>query len=829
MTPRPVKIDLAAHIAKLRAQEEAAPTKSKQADNTILFWGTAADKNYLPQLKSCVGSCTTFLRLEEVTTLTTVQIYCKQKRITRVISSSISLLKKLLHWDKRAAPSLADYAGSYFTIPGLSDKEPEIEVVFIQPLKQLVTVPYGKFMATRIISKLTKPEKWYTPTPFVGFDLITASNEASAYTTLSNCFLICIDIETFKENATIRCLSYTGFFYTDAGNIKSYSCVLPLDNDYALAIMRKWNWELQAPKIMQGGMYDIAYLSRYNAPVYNYLFDTCTLFHCWYSELPKNLGFLNSFFIREAVYWKDLSKTNDLHEYYRYNALDTWGTGNCWLAMLLEAPQWAVQNYLLEFPLIFPCHMAEMRGIHRDMETLAIAKAEQDTIIEEATTSLNTILDVPAGESFNVNSPKQMKSMLRVLGCSDLPSADAKNLAKARFRHPFNARIINLVLQVRKARKLVSTYITPGKEFSCLDGTGSRILFALKPHGTDTSRLTSSEHHFWCGLQIQNIPRGPAVKRTFKADPGFLFAEVDLEQAESRDTGYISGDAQLIENVEHSPDFHCSNAASFFGVPFEEMYDIATGKVLNKPLRQLGKPINHGANYNMGPYVLIDTMGEEKIVLAKKLLGLPRFWTYMQVAEYLLEQFHKTYPGIKKVFYTGVVEEILTTRMLRSTAVHWHWTETGSVKQAQLDSEEEYKNRCKNYERSYKEVGGAWTRYCFADPSKSKRALNSYIAHPPQSLNAQTLNKAYLSVFHDIANNPKHAPNFKLLPQIHDSILFQYRIGHEYLCQMVKERMEIPLTLRGYDGVIRTFVVPAGIKSGKHLEKGVAEYWSETE
>ena len=811
------KLNLAAHIAKLRAQEEAAPKKS--ADNAILFWGTAADKNYLPQLKSCVGSCTTFLRLEEVTTLTTIQIYCKQKRITRVISSSVSLLKKLLHWDKRAAPSLASYAGSYFTIPPFKEGDDEIEVVFIQPLKQLVTVPYGKFMATRIISKLTKPEKWYTPTTFTGFTILTASNEADWFDVLSSAKLICIDIETFKENATIRCLSYTGFMYTK-GSWTSHSLVLPLDSDYNLLVMRKWNWELQAPKIMQGGMYDIAYLSRYNAPVYNYLYDTCTLFHCWYAELPKDLGFLNSFFIREAVYWKDLAHTNDLHEYYRYNALDTWGTGNCWLAMLLEAPQWAVQNYLLEFPLIFPCHMAEMRGIDRDMETLAIAKAEQDTIIADATVSLNTILDIPAGEDFNVNSPKQMKSMLRILGCSDLPSTDAKNLAKARFRHPFNARIINLILRVRKARKLVSTYITPGKEFSRLDGTGSRILFALKPHGTDTSRLASSEHHFWCGLQVQNIPRGPAVKRTFKADPGFLFAEVDLEQAESRDTGYISGDAQLIENVEHSPDFHCSNAASFFGVPFEEMFDIATGKVLNKPLRQLGKPVNHGANYNMGPYVLIDTMGEEKILLAKQLLGLPRFWTYMQVAEYLLEQFHKTYPNIKKVFYAGVVEEILTTRKLTSTAVHHSW---------ELPATKIPRTNEALYDRDYRAAGGAWTRYCFADPSKSKSALNSYIAHPPQSLNAQTLNKSYLSVFHDIANNPKYAPNFKLLPQIHDSILFQYRIGHEYLCEMVKERMEIPLTLKGYDGVIRTFVVPAGIKSGKHLPSGIAEYWSETE
>ena len=791
------------------------------AQDAILFWGTSHDKQYLPQLKGCVGSATTFLRLEPVTTLTQVSMYCSAKKITRVISTSTSLLKKLLHWDRRKEPSLSNYAGSYFKLAPFKPGEPEIEIVFMQPLKQLVTVPYGKFMAERVVNKLTRKDKWYKPTSFPGFDIINASNELSSFHLLSKCFAICIDIETFKENATIRCLSYTGFFITEVGNIKSYSCVLPLDSEYALAIMRKWNWELKAPKIFQNGKYDIAYLTRYSAPVYNYLYDTANFFHGWYSELPKDLGFLNSFFIREAVYWKDLAETNDLHEYYRYNALDTWGTGNCFLAMLYEAPAFAVQNYLLEFPLTFPCHLSEMTGIDRDMSTFTIAKEQQQEIIDRDLAKLNTILGVPAGENFNVKSPIQMKAVLKILGCTDLKSADEKNLKKARFRHPFNARIINLVINIRKARTLISNYLTEGKEMSRQDGTGSRFLYSLNPHGTDSSRLASKSHHFWCGDNIQKIPRGGIVKQTFKADPGFLLAEVDLEQAESRDTAYISGDEQLIENVENSPDFHCANASAFFGIPFEELFDTATGEKLNKTIRDLAKNVNHGANYNMGAYILIETMGEENILKAKQLLGLPRFWSYQQVAEHLLDGFHKTYPGIKGVFYPGVVEEIMSTRKLSSTAVHWNWKEALRPNLSPIESQ------CK--EQYYREQSGAWTRYCFGNPEQNKQALNSYISHPPQSLNAQTLNKAYLSVFHDIAMNPAYAKHFKLCAQIHDSILFQYRAGHEYLCEAVKERMEIPITIKAYDEKIRTFVVPAGIKNGKHLPAKQATYWSETE
>lgn len=805
------KISLYDHIERLRAAEAANPTATTGKES-ILFWGTHADKEYLPFLKGTMRNFTTYLRADPVTTISQVQLYCHTKHITRVISTSPTLLRKLLFWDKKKAPSLADYSGSYFTIPTFDadDTGNEIEIIFIQPLKHMVTVPYGKFMAERTIGKLTRPDTWYEPTEFTGFEILDASNEVRLYNEFHrpSCFLICIDIETFQENAVIRCLSYTGFHYRDDGTISSTSVVLPLDSSYNLSLMRKWNL-LPAPKVMQNGKYDISYLARYNAPVYNYLYDTAHLFHAYYSELPKDLGFLNAFFIRKAKYWKDLAETNDLHEYYRYNALDTWGTGNVWLAMLLEAPEYAIENYLLEFPLVFPCHLAEMTGIDRDMERFATAREEQQVIIDKLSVQLNRILGIPEGSTFNVKSPPQVRAVLDMLGCKDIKSGDEKSLKKARFRHPFNARIINLILRIRKARTLISNYLTAGKEFHRLDGTGNRALYALNPHGTDTGRLASRSHHFWCGDNIQKIPRPDPdsgvpysiVKTTYRADPGFLLCEVDLEQAESRDTAYISGDLTLIDNVENSPDFHCGNASKFFGIPFEELYDVEAGKKLNIKIRDIAKNVNHGANYNMGARTLVDTMGEENIVKAKQLLGLPIGWGYIRVAEHLLLQFHRTYPEIEGTFYAGVIEEIRVSHKLISTAMHYCSSEA-------------------DYIDMVKDGAGTWTRRCFADPTKSKPALNSYIAHPPQNLNAMTLNKAWWVVFDEIAMNPEHSTDFKLCAQVHDSILFQHREGCGYLKDMVKERMEIPVTIKGYDNVVRTFTVPADSSNS-------SKYWSE--
>jgi DNA polymerase I-like protein with 3'-5' exonuclease and polymerase domains len=471
------------------------------------------------------------------------------------------------------------------------------------------------------------------------------------------------------------------------------------------------------------------------------------------------------------MYWKDLAETNDLHEYYLYNAKDTHQTASVLLGWIAEAPDWAHTNYIMEFPVLFPCILSELTGIKRDMERLRNSNVKFTEKIEIANANLSAELGVP---SFNTNSPKQKTALLKILGCGDLEATDEKNLAKARLRHPLNARILSQVSSIQKDRKLLSTYLVEGKELN------GRILYSLNPHGTDTGRLASKEHHFWCGLQIQNIPQGIHVKSTLVADDGFYLGEADLEQAESRDTAYISGDKNLIAAVSSGRDFHSVNASSFFGVPYAEIYDDATSSTLNKPLRNLAKRVNHGANYNMGWSVLIDTMGEDKIQEAQKLLGLPKHYTLREVAEHLLNTFTRTYPDVRIGYQDWIRRTVSLNHKL-----------TGAT---------------------------GWTRYCFSDPTKSKTALNGYVAHNPQSLNAMTLNKAYIRVFLEIAlPNPR---DFKLLAQIHDSILFQYRIGYEHLALKVKELMEIPVHITDVKGNPHTFTVPAALKYG-------AKYWSD--
>lgn len=745
----------------------------------LFFQGTQDDESYLPRLKSHVGSAQVAYSLAPVETWTEVKRLAEKRETKHIFSTSVNLLQILLfRQGEKKKPSLDNYAGSIFHRDGY-------EILFVNPLAHLVKVSHGSFLLRHYLSKFLTPDEW----PAIGeftWNLHSPAKVQDVYERFSKAIIIACDIETYKENLAIRCVGYTAVY----PDLSTESYVIPCDSSYNLTWIRKFN-SLPAPKVLQNGKYDHAYLARYNAPCYNYLFDTATLFHSWYAELPKDLAFLQSFCVRNSMYWKDLAETNDLHEYYKYNALDTHATAAALIYMLLKAPQWARDNFLQEFPLLFPAHMCELRGLKRDMQELDVVYAEESNKISESSASLDRMLGV---HNFNTNSPPQMKSLLKILGCGDLESTDEKNLNKASLRHPLNKRILDKILSIRGWRKLVSTYLVKGKELN------GRILYAINPHGTDTGRCASRESHFWCGLQIQNIPRGPEVKRTLVADPEFALAEVDLEQAESRDTAYISGDTALQNAVECGRDFHSSNASAFFGVPYESIYDDDKGKTKDKPLRDLAKRVNHGANYNMGAGVLIDTMGEDKIYEAKRLLKLPKLYTAKQVAEHLLAAFHKTYPYIKNVFYKGVIHEVQTTNRLTSKATH----------------------ACR-----YQATTAGWTRYCFGRPDLNKSDLNAYVAHPPQSLNAMTLNKAFMVVFYELALHPTHSANFKLCAQIHDSILFQFRKGHEYLAEEVRKRMEIPVTLQAYDGTTRSFVVPAAIKAGKD-GKG-AYRWSETE
>ena len=671
---------------------------------------------------------------------------------------------------------VSDYQGNIVKLPN------GIEVLVMNPFRQLYSTDTGTFLAKRFLSKITHKNQWMQLPKFVFniVDTIDLHTEllSKLYDTSGNTIASSVDIET---NSKIYCVGF-GIIERDTNTpcgFKITNYCLPLKDAYDVNTCRQ---ALESPvqKIFQNGLYDTTQLLTYAMPVHNWLWDTLGMFHSWYSELPRRLDFISCFMLRDAIYWKDEKKSDSLYDKYVYNCKDTYITSCIFIAWIIEAPEWAKKNYLIKFPEVFPNLYCGLEGIAVDPDQQAIIRLEQSDIVDKELDDVRVALGAP---NFNPNSPIQVKKLLNCFGFPTATSTDKKVMALAPAKSPVLAYTIGKVIKVRKARKMISTYIDA-------ELLNSRLFYTLNPFGTDTGRTASkaSNLHYMDGSKfisyggnIQNQP--PYAKQMLKADEGFELFEIDKSASESWCTAYLSRDPNLLKAVHEATDFHCHNASMFFGIPFEKLFDATTSTVLQKPIRQLSKRINHGANYNMGAGVLLDTMGEEEVWKAKVLIlgtiadkssyaytSLNGCTRSVQVCQYLLDLFDKAYPNVRGRWQAEITKEVTTTGLLTSPS--------------------------------------GWTRRCFGNPALDKQALNAYVAHGPQHLSVQMVNKSFVQIWRELMCNNTH--NFRLKAQVHDSIFGQNRIGFRHLVEEAELMMRVKVIVHG-----KELTIPNDIDAGK--------------
>ena len=723
-------------------------------------------------------------------TLSEIQLKCQKNQIDGILLANSEILKRALNAlpDYREPPTqkqitLDDYQGSFFQIKG-------IDTVVLNPPEHIMTVPYGAYVFSRFIQKLTKPDDWFPQTAFK-WGVADEARIEYEYARFKTARLVAIDIETPNPDTPehpINCISFTAYW----SDHSSYSLVIPFSSLYWLAWIRKFA-DLPNPKVLQGGQFDAVRLLRFNVPIRNWLYDTLNLMHSWYSELPKRLDFTAAFSLRKIRFWKDDGKSGDIQEYYRYNALDGWATINACLSLLHELPDWAIKNYLEEFPLNFPCIHCEIEGWRVDPERFVIAKKEQETIRDRSLLAIQKMLKAP---NYNPGSHIQNKKLFIILGCGDIgitkyvngkpefkQSTNEASMKKAEFRHPLNARIIGAIRDYKKSDKLVSTYCDPDKIWKFNDKNW-RLLYRLSPAATDTGRLASSESSFWVGYQIQNIKRGPAIKQYLISDPGWELAEPDFEQSEARCTFYLAGEEKGIALVESGKDYHCYNAELFFGFKYEDLWDEKLKKCKTPEAKYIrdepAKRTNHGANYNMTGGVMLDTMGPKAVakvkatLVAKKVIS-PTL-SLKDVCSYCLGRYAAIYPRVKGLWYNKIITTIELTRKLISPL--------------------------------------GWTRHFFGDPRNNKHHLNAAVAHGPQNLSVGIINRGFYKIWwqsiYGVLRN-----RVRIKAQIHDSIPFQYRTGDTEAVVEVKKFMHLPVDVKGADDKTRTLVIPVGMSAGK--------------
>lgn len=231
-----------------------------------------------------------------------------------------------------------------------------------------------------------------------------------------------------------------------------------------------------------------------------------------------------------------------------------------------------------------------------------------------------------AGQPFNLNSPKQLQSIL--FDKMGIPTTGLKKTAsggistnevvleKLAVEYP----LPKLILQTRTLSKLKSTYTD--KLPHLIDPQSGRVHTTYAQAVAITGRLASNNPN------LQNIPVrteiGRRIRRSFIAPANYKIVSADYSQIELRIMAHLSDDATLIESFQHNEDIHKRTAAEIFGIDQDKV---------TSEQRRYAKTINFGLIYGMSEYGLSKSLGIE-IQAAQHFISR-YFSRYLGVHEYM--------------------------------------------------------------------------------------------------------------------------------------------------------------------------------------------------
>ena len=269
----------------------------------------------------------------------------------------------------------------------------------------------------------------------------------------------------------------------------------------------------------------------------------------------------------------------------------------------------------IEMPLVFTLFDMEQNGIRVEAEALK----QYGNQLAGKIADLEKEIYEEAGETFNINSPKQLGVVL--FENMKLPggrktktgySTAADVLEKLAPEHPVVAKI----LEYRQYTKLKSTYA---------DGLANYIQDDGRIHGkfnqtiTATGRISSTEPN------LQNIPvrmeLGRLIRKVFIPEDGYRFVDADYSKIELRVLAHCSGDEHLIRAYKEQSDIHRITASQVFHIPFDEV---------TPQQRRNAKAVNFGIVYGISSFGL-----SQDLSITRK-----------EAAKYI-DDYFATYPGIK--------------------------------------------------------------------------------------------------------------------------------------------------------------------------------------
>ena len=271
----------------------------------------------------------------------------------------------------------------------------------------------------------------------------------------------------------------------------------------------------------------------------------------------------------------------------------------------------------IEMPLVFTLYDMEQNGIRIEADAL---KQYGDQLVGKIN-ELEKDIYQEAGETFNINSPKQLGVVL--FENMKLPggrktktgySTAADVLEKLAPEYPVVAKI----LEYRQYTKLKSTYADGLANYIQEDG---RIHGKFNQTITATGRISSTEPN------LQNIPvrmeLGRLIRKVFIPEDGYRFVDADYSQIELRVLAHCSGDEHLIQAYKEQSDIHRITASQVFHIPFDEV---------TPQQRRNAKAVNFGIVYGISSFGLSQDLSITRKEAAKYIETYPGIKTFLDDA-----------------------------------------------------------------------------------------------------------------------------------------------------------------------------------------------------
>ncbi len=248
----------------------------------------------------------------------------------------------------------------------------------------------------------------------------------------------------------------------------------------------------------------------------------------------------------------------------------------------------------IELPLCTVLYDMECAGVAIDRSQLE----QFGVMLTERINDCEKVIFGYSGESFNINSTKQLGELLfEKLGLPVIKktktgySTNADVLEKLKSKHP----IIPAIMDYRMLTKLKSTYADGLIKVIDTDG---RIRTTFQNLVTATGRLSSTEPN------LQNIPvrtdLGAEIRKMFIPKPGCVLVDADYSQIELRVLAHIARDHTMQQAFVSGMDIHTVTASQVFGVEPEQVTALQ---------RRHAKAVNFGIVYGISEFSLAEDIG----------------------------------------------------------------------------------------------------------------------------------------------------------------------------------------------------------------------------